>query len=148
MNRRSFLGKVIKSFFTIITAAFSFFLLIFLYPFRLKKKKIWFFEIFDEDSLPKRGVKKVEIEYINKGKKIATQAFVANHNGQIYAFSPICTHLGCLVHWNRHKNSFLCACHGGKYDINGIVVSGPPPKPLTKLPLKLENGKVYIGLKV
>lgn len=46
------------------------------------------------------------------------------------ALSPYCTHQGCAVNYNSSTKQFDCPCHGGKFDINGNVVSGPPPSPL------------------
>ncbi len=61
------------------------------------------------------------------------------------AFSRVCTHLGCLVDYNEKKHVFLCPCHAGIFDIEGNVVSGPPPKALNSLPLRIEGGNVIIG---
>jgi len=60
------------------------------------------------------------------------------------AFSPICTHLGCGVAWDEKQKKFFCPCHGGVYDINGNVLAGPPPRPLTRLELKMEGGKLLV----
>ncbi len=148
MTRRSFLRKTIKSFFLILSASFSLLLLFFVYPIRIREKQIVFLEILSEEALPRRGVKKVDFRYTSRGREIKTRAFLVNHLDRIFAFSPVCTHLGCLVNWNRHKNKFLCPCHGGEYDIEGNVIAGPPPKALTKLQLKIEKEKVFIGIKV
>ena len=48
------------------------------------------------------------------------------------AFSSICTHQGCTVSYNKAQTDIVCPCHGGIYDLNGNVVSGPPPSALTK----------------
>jgi len=57
---------------------------------------------------------------------------VVKYSGEVRAFSAVCTHLGCLVKWNAAKSEFLCPCHGGVFDANGVNVSGPPPKPLKR----------------
>lgn len=59
-------------------------------------------------------------------------------------FSPTCSHLGCGVSFSAEKKAFLCPCHGGVYAEDGRVVSGPPPRPLTRLPLVVEGGRVGI----
>jgi len=41
------------------------------------------------------------------------------------ALSLICTHQGCTVGYTG--NGFRCPCHGGTYNINGVVTGGPPP---------------------
>jgi cytochrome b6-f complex iron-sulfur subunit len=44
-----------------------------------------------------------------------------------YALNAVCTHLGCVVPWNRAANKFMCPCHGSQYDNTGKVVRGPAP---------------------
>ena len=46
------------------------------------------------------------------------------------AFSATCTHLDCIVEYQRDKSRIWCNCHNGVYDLAGNVVSGPPPRPL------------------
>lgn len=66
--------------------------------------------------------------------------------GGIAVLSTTCTHLGCGVSWSADRKAFLCPCHGGVYDIEGRVVSGPPPRPLTKVPFTVEGGRVRVDL--
>jgi cytochrome b6-f complex iron-sulfur subunit len=61
------------------------------------------------------------------------------------ALSKVCTHLGCLVEYEKAKNRLLCPCHAGVYTLEGNVVSGPPPKPLQKFPLKVEGEDIVVG---
>jgi menaquinol-cytochrome c reductase iron-sulfur subunit len=56
--------------------------------------------------------------------------YVLRRQGQLYAFSNICTHMQCDVHWDAGINYFLCPCHGGLYSITGQNIGGPPPQPL------------------
>ncbi|MDE0637899.1 MAG: ubiquinol-cytochrome c reductase iron-sulfur subunit [Candidatus Poribacteria bacterium] len=65
-------------------------------------------------------------------------------NGAWSVFSRTCSHLGCLVRWDESKESFLCPCHGAVFDKTGAVVAGPPPEPLQKLEVKVENGLLYV----
>jgi Rieske Fe-S protein len=53
------------------------------------------------------------------------------------ALSSTCQHLGCTVRWDSARTQFLCPCHGGVYDRQGRVVSGPPPRPLERLTVRL-----------
>lgn len=50
--------------------------------------------------------------------------------GGFRAFSAVCTHLDCIVEYQRGEKRIWCNCHNGWYDLKGQVVSGPPPKPL------------------
>ena len=46
---------------------------------------------------------------------------------QDYGIVAVCTHLGCVVPWNKAENKFMCPCHGSQYDSTGKVVRGPAP---------------------
>ncbi len=58
--------------------------------------------------------------------------------------SPVCTHMGCNVVWSGEKQRFLCPCHGGQYTADGQNVAGPPPRPLDRLPVRIDNGILMI----
>lgn len=60
------------------------------------------------------------------------------------AFNAICTHLDCTVTFLAQKKMFYCACHNGWYDEDGVNVAGPPPSPLRRLGLTIEEGKLII----
>jgi Rieske Fe-S protein len=60
------------------------------------------------------------------------------------ALGTTCSHLGCGVSWNAARNAFLCPCHGGVYSPEGVVLAGPPPKPLARLPLVVSGGRVQL----
>jgi cytochrome b6-f complex iron-sulfur subunit len=62
-------------------------------------------------------------------------------------FVANCTHLDCTVGYQETENLIFCACHKGYYDLNGHVISGPPPAPLRKLYSKeLPDGTLVIAL--
>ncbi|HKS75457.1 MAG TPA: Rieske (2Fe-2S) protein [Terriglobales bacterium] len=63
---------------------------------------------------------------------------------QFEAFSVDCTHLGCPVRWLSTANLFMCPCHGGVFYADGRVASGPPPRPLTTYPVRVQDGQVQI----
>jgi len=65
---------------------------------------------------------------------------------EVKAISTVCTHLGCTVHWDAAQNMFLCACHGGKFAVDGIVKAGPPPRPLDELEFRVDSGNLLIGM--
>ncbi len=69
---------------------------------------------------------------------------VLNVEGEIEVLSAICTHEGCTVAWDKEKKIILCPCHAGEYDRHGKVLGGPPPAPLIQLPVRIENGKIYV----
>jgi|SRR5215217_3834564 len=67
------------------------------------------------------------------GQKVAVYR---EEDGTSHAVSPVCTHLGCHVHWNGAERSWDCPCHGARYSPTGKVLNGPAVKdlPSCKLP--------------
>ena len=49
---------------------------------------------------------------------------------KICALSAKCTHEGCTVQFVPSDGIVWCACHNGKFAMDGRVISGPPPRPL------------------
>ncbi len=74
-----------------------------------------------------------------------TGVVVHKKSGEFIALSAVCTHLGCIVQWERDKQDFLCPCHGGRNTSDGVVVAGPPPRPLARLPFTVAAGVITIG---
>jgi Rieske Fe-S protein len=65
----------------------------------------------------------------------------------VRAISATCTHLGCRVRWDQRASRFRCPCHGGEYDPEGRVVSGPPPRPLPPIAARInDDGDVEVRL--
>lgn len=66
---------------------------------------------------------------------IGRHAFLADHRlfvvtteKGIRATSAVCTHLGCTL--GRVEWGYQCPCHGSKFDSDGVVLTGPAPRPL------------------
>ena len=57
----------------------------------------------------------------------------------------LCTHLGCIPGYNPADQTFLCACHGGMYDVTGDVTKAPPPRGLDIPPFKIDGNKLVLG---
>lgn len=66
-----------------------------------------------------------------------TVVFIDKVGEEYQALSATCTHLGCRVAWDAAQAHYKCPCHGGVFSRTGEVVSGPPPRPLNKLPVRL-----------
>jgi cytochrome b6-f complex iron-sulfur subunit len=67
-----------------------------------------------------------------------------NDKGYI-ALSRVCTHLGCLVNYHKERQVLICPCHAGMYDLEGNVISGPPPRPLERFTVQVKGNDIVIG---
>ncbi|MBI3819527.1 MAG: Rieske (2Fe-2S) protein [Planctomycetes bacterium] len=79
------------------------------------------------------------------GRKVV----ITNTGEQFTALSDVCPHLGCKVHWNESSKQFICPCHNGVFDVNGVAISGPPAKAgqrLAKYEIQPVDSALYITL--
>jgi len=63
----------------------------------------------------------------------------------VVAYSAVCTHTGCDgLAWTVEKLWFKCPCHDSEFDATdgARVTSGPAPRRLPALPLKIVGGYV------
>jgi len=73
-------------------------------------------------------------------------ALVIHTSQGLRAYSAVCTHFACLVKWDANTGKIACPCHDGYFDpIDGHVLVGPPPTPLTSFPVKITDGSIYVG---
>ena len=78
-----------------------------------------------------------------------TSAWVVKMDDQTaIAYSPACTHLGCAYHWDEQQSEFVCPCHNSMFSVDGKVLSGPAPRPLDRLEIRVENRKLFIGTRI
>ncbi len=92
---------------------------------------------------------RITYDYRDEGGYAVAQtrrvAFVVpDDEGKPIVLSPVCTHMGCNVAFNKATHLFECPCHGGKYDASGQVVGGPPPRPLRRLKTRVRDGSLEI----
>ena len=79
------------------------------------------------------------------GQTARTAAWLRrNAEADFTAYALYCTHLGCPVNWRPEAKLFLCPCHGGVYYADGSVAGGPPPHPLQRYDVRIQNGSVQI----
>ena len=65
--------------------------------------------------------------------------------GEYRAFLAVCTHLNCTVQYREDRHQIWCACHNGMFDLQGRVVSGPPPSGLTVLEADVLGENVVVS---
>jgi len=54
-------------------------------------------------------------------------------DGSITERSAVCTHVGCIVHWNSFEKCWDCPCHGSQFQPDGTVLNAPAISPLAKV---------------
>jgi len=70
---------------------------------------------------------------------------VTNSEAGVNAFSAVCTHLGCIVDFDQTTRHIVCPCHDGHFNpASGVVLSGPPPRPLTPVATSIEGDEIYL----
>ena len=66
-------------------------------------------------------------------------------DGELKAFTAVCTHLECTVQYRGDFQHIWCACHNGHYDLNGINIGGPPPRPLKEFKVNLKDDQIFVS---
>jgi rieske iron-sulfur protein len=98
------------------------------------------------DAPKSANLNKILLARVNPDK-LAESARSGTADG-IIAFSAICTHSGCEVDESLGGNETLyCSCHGSTFDARsgGTVISGPAPRRLPQLPLKIDTGRLAVA---
>ena len=70
---------------------------------------------------------------------------IKDPNGELKAFSAVCTHLACIVQYRSDISQIWCACHNGHFDLNGRNVEGPPPKPLEQYDVNVRAEQIVVS---
>ncbi|ABO94328.1 Rieske iron-sulfur protein of cytochrome b6f [Ostreococcus lucimarinus CCE9901] len=66
---------------------------------------------------------------LTQGLKGDATYLIVKQDGSLtdFGLNAVCTHLGCVVPWNKAENKFKCPCHGSQYNADGKVIRGPAP---------------------
>ena len=74
---------------------------------------------------------------------------VARVDGELVAFSDICTHRACnLANGGEIEGtSIACECHGSVFDMaTGAPLNPPATEPIAVFPVREEHGEIQIEL--
>jgi Rieske Fe-S protein len=136
-TRRSFFKKLFKSWFVLLLFPASFVILRYFTgndnPQPLKRRT----RLCGTGEIPHDGVTIIPVEN-------TSVALVDAPGGRLMAFSTICTHKNCTVGYVRDRKRFVCECHGSEFNLDGVNINGPAPKPLEKYKVSVEGGNVYV----
>jgi cytochrome b6-f complex iron-sulfur subunit len=136
VSRRDFIDMFIKGGLLVTLAGMVLPALNYVWPVTRRGPAGGLQEVGKLDDIPVGGAQKITLA--------GSALILLRTPNEVKAFSAVCTHLGCLVDWDGRKREIMCPCHAGTFDINGRVVSGPPPKPLPEHAVKVIDGKIFV----
>ena len=136
MSRRDFIDWIIRGGLFTTLAGMLLPALAYLWPVTRRGPAAGKKEVARVDDIPVWGSKKVVLG--------GSALLVVRTPAGFKAFSAICTHLGCIVFWDDRKREIACPCHAGFFDVEGRVISGPPPRPLPAHPVSVSDGKIFV----
>jgi len=100
-----------------------------------------FVTVGDSEEVPEGEVKAFDVN----GAEIA----VARIDGELFAFSDICTHRHCNLATGGEldDHTIECECHGSVFDIRtGEVVNPPAEDPLETFQVQEVDGQIQVGV--
>jgi Rieske Fe-S protein len=151
LNRRKFMEVGIYSITGAIAAVSGVALARFAVGLSLRTEKAKWIEVqLDDSAEGNPGFSRIVLEYEKKDGWLTTSARSLAYvkrvkKDELIAISATCSHLGCIVTWDDEQQIFKCPCHNGKYDSQGRVISGPPPKPLRRHKTRVEDGRILLA---
>lgn len=78
------------------------------------------------------------------GSVVAGSAWLLKRaSGDLVAFDPRCTHAQCAYE-ATDDGRFACLCHEAFFDVDGKVLSGPPPRPLDTFAVREAGGRIEL----
>lgn len=65
--------------------------------------------------------------------------------GKFLAFNAVCPHAGCIVEYDASNTTFICPCHGSRFNATtGAVEAGPASQGLGEIPIaEAGDGQLY-----
>lgn len=136
-NRRDFISWIIGGGVVLWLASIIYPITKYLQPPAVEEVKVTSLKIGKVEDMEKDSGKVVKF-----GNKPVIVIRLAS--GEYKAFSANCTHLDCIVQYSKNYGQIYCACHNGRYDLNGKNVSGPPPAPLTTFSVSIKGDEVIV----
>jgi cytochrome b6-f complex iron-sulfur subunit len=78
-------------------------------------------------------------------KLLGKPVIIVRTEDEVHALSAVCTHLGCIVKWEKDTQRLICPCHIATFDLRGNVTGGPAPSPLLTTEAKISGEQIVIG---
>ena len=91
---------------------------------------------------PRNSVMLIRLRSADAAKAIEREGQEDFHYGDYYAYSKICTHVGCPTSlYEQQTNRILCPCHQSQFDAlqYGKPIFGPAARALPQLPIGVDE---------
>lgn len=137
-SRRDFLNYILGIGIAGLAGAFLYPIFQYLKPPKAPEVDVKNIDLGKADDIPNNSSKMFKV-----GNKPGI--LIKTESGELKAFNATCTHLECTVQYKPDEKLIWCACHNGRYDLNGKNVSGPPPRPLTQYNVINQKGEIFIS---
>jgi Rieske Fe-S protein len=70
--------------------------------------------------------------------------FIVRRQGELIAFSSVCTHRDCTLDKADDHWSLYCKCHGSRFDAAGKVIKGPAKRDLPRFATEITPGNLLL----
>ncbi|WKD58970.1 ubiquinol-cytochrome c reductase iron-sulfur subunit [Corynebacterium caspium] len=97
---------------------------------------------------PRNAVMLIRLRNSDAAKVVERAGQEDFHYGDYYAYSKICTHIGCPTSlYEAQTNRILCPCHQSQFDAlqHGKPVFGPAARALPQLPITVDEDGYLIA---
>jgi cytochrome b6-f complex iron-sulfur subunit len=78
-------------------------------------------------------------DHVDTRHKEDLKFFILRDEKGIAAIRAQCTHLGCVPYWFPNEGIFKCPCHGSGFDMQGLNIEGPAPRPLERFHVEIDE---------
>ena len=150
-NRRRFHLSVMYAMWAVITGALTLPAAIYLLaPPRSARKRADWVEAGDishlQPNTPEEFVfRKTRLDGWKVSAEKSTAWVIRKDGGEVVAFTPQCTHLGCAYSYDNKNKEFLCPCHTSTFGLDGKVLTGPAPRALDRYEVQIAGSKLLLG---
>ncbi|RNE49510.1 ubiquinol-cytochrome c reductase iron-sulfur subunit [Corynebacterium alimapuense] len=97
---------------------------------------------------PRNPVMLIRLRTADAEKAIEREGQEDFHYGDYYAYSKICTHIGCPTSlFEAQTNRILCPCHQSQFDAlqYGKPIFGPAARALPQLPIEVDEEGYFVA---
>ena len=76
---------------------------------------------------------------------LADDFVLFDQEGESWAVSRICTHLGCRLNYSETDRLLVCPCHGSRFTVRGRRIAGPARRDLPRYAVqRLDDDRGYL----